>query len=593
MKKILMGLVLVCLLLTLTGCSCKHEETKLINAKDATCTTDGYTGDTVCDKCGKVVLQGQVISAKGHILSELMGVKEATCYNEGYTGDIYCTLCSEKVVSGEVIPMTDHVPGERSNVREASCNREGYTGDVYCQVCYALLEEGDSIPMTEHTPGEPYRPYEPTCTEDGYTGTIYCDVCGEWLQDGETIPALGHTLGEPLNYVEPTCLADGYSGDTVCSVCERTFSGEVLPKLEHSFDETHTCTACGWMEPGLYIEGKLQFTWDEMIANNYVTVDSNNRLTAVTKSLYGHLVVAEGLTLNSSSNLMNESALNSVYLPASVDRIPYRCFADSPALESVRAFGHISRVEDSTFENCPLLKEFIVDGGFEDLGAYCFRNCTSLENISLPEGLVRIRSACFAGTSLSEVTLPSTLQSIEESAFEGCVNLTRLELPEALESIGKNFLNNTGVTELIVPANVSSFSHQEGAQFVSVDLSKSAITDIEGQTFKDNVALENIMLPEGLLAISDGAFIGCSSLQRLELPASLTEIYDGWSGDFSSCTKLTTLVWPAGLTDGSLLTTLPNLKNILYRGSQLQWDLTVSKDLFADKTVVVDYVPEG
>lgn len=47
MKKILMGLVLLCLLLTLTGCSCKHEETKLINAKDATCTTDGYTGDTV------------------------------------------------------------------------------------------------------------------------------------------------------------------------------------------------------------------------------------------------------------------------------------------------------------------------------------------------------------------------------------------------------------------------------------------------------------------------------------------------------------------------------------------------------------------
>lgn len=43
-----------------------HTETKVENAKDATCTEDGYTGDTVCIVCGKVVAKGEVIKATGH-----------------------------------------------------------------------------------------------------------------------------------------------------------------------------------------------------------------------------------------------------------------------------------------------------------------------------------------------------------------------------------------------------------------------------------------------------------------------------------------------------------------------------------------------
>ena len=33
-----------------------HQDTKVVNAKPATCTEDGYTGDTVCAACGKDAL---------------------------------------------------------------------------------------------------------------------------------------------------------------------------------------------------------------------------------------------------------------------------------------------------------------------------------------------------------------------------------------------------------------------------------------------------------------------------------------------------------------------------------------------------------
>ena len=42
------------------------HDTELVDAKDATCTEDGYTGDEVCKVCQAVVKQGEVIPALGH-----------------------------------------------------------------------------------------------------------------------------------------------------------------------------------------------------------------------------------------------------------------------------------------------------------------------------------------------------------------------------------------------------------------------------------------------------------------------------------------------------------------------------------------------
>ena len=42
------------------------HDTELVDAKDATCTEDGYTGDEVCKICQAVVKQGEVIPALGH-----------------------------------------------------------------------------------------------------------------------------------------------------------------------------------------------------------------------------------------------------------------------------------------------------------------------------------------------------------------------------------------------------------------------------------------------------------------------------------------------------------------------------------------------
>ena len=125
-----------------------HTETETVNAKAATCTEDGYTGDVVCKACGKVITKGEVIPALGHKI-KLVAAKEPTCTEDGYTGDEVCTICGEIVKKGEVIPATGH-DTEIVGAKEPTCTEDGYTGDVVCKTNGETIKKGEVIKATGH-----------------------------------------------------------------------------------------------------------------------------------------------------------------------------------------------------------------------------------------------------------------------------------------------------------------------------------------------------------------------------------------------------------------------------------------------------------
>ena len=62
---------------------CQHANTRLDDKVDATCTKDGYTGDTVCETCGATIAKGSTVPALGHAWGAWTVTKAATYYEKG------------------------------------------------------------------------------------------------------------------------------------------------------------------------------------------------------------------------------------------------------------------------------------------------------------------------------------------------------------------------------------------------------------------------------------------------------------------------------------------------------------------------------
>ena len=233
-----------------------HQNTELRNVKEATCTEEGYTGDTYCKDCGTKLSSGKTIAKTDHTWDAGKITKAATCKESG-TKTYTCTSCN--TTKTEEIPATrNHQNTELRNVKEATCAQEGYTGDTYCKDCGTKLSSGKTIAKTDHTWDAGKIAKAATCKEPG-TKTYTCTSCNTTKTE-EILATGNHQNTELRNVKEATCAQEGYTGDIYCKDCgTKLSSGKTIAKTEHTWDagkvtkaatctesgtKTYTCTSC-------------------------------------------------------------------------------------------------------------------------------------------------------------------------------------------------------------------------------------------------------------------------------------------------------------------------------------------------------------
>lgn len=267
---------------------------------DATCCTEGWTGDTLAYVQTGVNAKGEAVGQwillkKGEKIEKLahnyvaLESKAATCTEDGvkYVGisvcknvvdtkadgtPVYCYQQNAKVGEGFKLAKINNAIVERGVVCdygetldrahvekaekvlvEATCQHTGLNALV-CSACGAyLLDENDAhayvtAKVNHVAADELANVVEATCTEAGYSGDQVCKWCGETLKKGEEVPALGHKT-EIKDAKEATCTEAGFTGNEVCTVCGETIkAGEEIPALGHKY-ENGVCTVCGEKEP--------------------------------------------------------------------------------------------------------------------------------------------------------------------------------------------------------------------------------------------------------------------------------------------------------------------------------------------------------
>lgn len=158
------------------------------------------------------------------------------------------------------------------------------------------------------------------------------------------------------------------------------------------------------------------------------------------------VTIPAGVTLIGNSAFKACKTFRNINIPKGVTKIDYFAFEDCTQLETVGIPSTATNIRNFAFRNCPKLKSFVFPSGTTQIQPGVLSGCKNLESVTIPEGVTKIWGSAFYGCSLNSVKLPSTLKTICKLAFYGCDQLSEITIPKSVELIEQSAFESS--TEL-------------------------------------------------------------------------------------------------------------------------------------------------
>lgn len=153
-------------------------------------------------------------------------------------------------------------------------------------------------------------------------------------------------------------------------------------------------------------------------------------------------------------------------------------------------------------------------------------NYTHYDNVYIPEGVVKVCESAFYSSAIKSVSLPSTLEVIENWAFCG-TDLTEVTIPKSVTSIGLAAFGSSNLADFNVESDNPVYFSSKGAIYkrnpqtiiAGPDYGHLEIIDgteaIANQIFYYSY-LVSISIPGSVKSFDNGAFVQTSRLSIVE-----------------------------------------------------------------------------
>ena len=172
----------------------------------------------------------------------------------------------------------------------------------------------------------------------------------------------------------------------------------------------------------------------------------------------------------------------------------------------------VTHIGKSAFVSLRSIKKIVLPDSVKYLGEMAFMGCVSLKEIILPDALTHIGSMAFAYCrSLKKVIILKRLKTLECAAFSGCLQIE-------IASNSKRFI----IKNDFLIDNKDKVPHYYFGKDKKVVMPKG-ITRIDWPVFSGS-QVEEITVPDSVTTLGYRAFNDCPELQKVILPATITEI---------------------------------------------------------------------
>ena len=153
---------------------------------------------------------------------------------------------------------------------------------------------------------------------------------------------------------------------------------------------------------------------------------------------------------------------------------------------------------------------------------------TSITDVTLPDSIQVIRKWAFSNClKLTAINLPEGLTTIEEYAFYRCRSMPAFDLPDSIKTGGEYaFAHCNALTTFELPATMTVIPNglfSQCAGLTSVTW-QTDITAIGEYSFASCKALTSFTIPETVTSIGQWCFAECISMTNVYIPKSITSI---------------------------------------------------------------------
>ena len=256
------------------------------------------------------------------------------------------------------------------------------------------------------------------------------------------------------------------------------------------------------------------------------------------------IIIPNSVTSIGNSAFSGCSGLTSVTIPNSVTSIGSSAFSNCSGLTSVEL--HCAEV-GSWFRGITSIEQIVLGDEVTTIGKSAFRSCSSITSITIPNSVTSIGKYAFDGcsnlqkvivsdlaawcgisfednplsyahhlysdenTEIIDLIIPNSVTSIGNSAFSGCSSLTSVTIPNSVTSIGENaFYNCSGLQKVIVP-------DFDIVAWCSITFGDNPLNHAHHLYSDENTEITNLVIPDEVTSISDGAFSGCTDLTTVTI----------------------------------------------------------------------------
>lgn len=305
----------------------------------------------------------------------------------------------------------------------------------------------------------------------------------------------------------------------------------------------------------------------------YYQVNSNNTAVTITDcSVFATEIVIpneiDGVPVTSIGDraFQHCGSLTSITIPDSVKSIGSYAFWACGSLTSITIPDSVTTIGDHAFYICEGLTDITISDNVTTIGDYAFSECVGLTSVTIPDSVISIGDCAFQYCiKLTSIIIPDNVKSIGEGAFSDCERLRSVTIGRGVTVIGDYAFSDCDALKVVYISDLSAY--------LNIDFRGDSNPMWYAQELDlNNKRLEGeVIIPEDVLRIPDGAFLGCVGITSVIIPDSVTTI---GSYAFKGCSRLTSVVIPKSVTEIKeyAFGDCSNLTTVEYKGSRDKWN---------------------